>query len=154
MAEVTLYHMSLARIKSESHEHTVRNTLTQWLEESGATVYWGEGVERYDQETFQIESRGIDRWSDSVHRPDMLVSLDEHTTITEIKPGAKYGTIADGVWETFDYWNKHHTDKLILPSVRRNTPQIVLHSLPDTLRSGTYTQANTNFSTQTVICTE
>jgi|APHM01.1.fsa_nt_gi hypothetical protein len=105
--------MGLSRIKSKSHEQTVRNILTQWLEESGATVYWGEEVDGYDQETFQVESRGVDRWGDSIHRPDMLVSLGDHTTITEIKPGAKYGTIANGVWETFDYWNKHHTDRLI-----------------------------------------
>lgn len=103
----------LDQLKEESDEDTVREILTRWLESNGAEVYWGENAEEYDQETFEVNLNSIDSWGESLHRPDMLVSFDEYDMITEIKTGEKYGKIADGVWETFDYWKKHHDDNLI-----------------------------------------
>ncbi len=101
------------QIKQESNENAVRETLTKWLESNGAEVYWGESPQRYDQKTFEVESEAIDCWGKSLHRPDLLVSFEGHITITEIKPGARYGNIADGVWETFDYWKKHENGRIV-----------------------------------------
>lgn len=104
------------QIKQESNEDAVREALTKWLESSGAKVYWGESPQNYDRKTFEVKSEAVDDWGeprDSYHRPDLLISFDRHTTITEIKPGARYGNIADGVWETFDYWKKHENSRLV-----------------------------------------
>jgi len=104
------------QIKQESNEDAVRQALTKWLESSGATVYWGESPQNYNHKTFEVKSEAVDNWDeprDSDHRPDLLVSFNGHTTITEIKPGARYGNIANGIWETFDYWKKHENGRLV-----------------------------------------
>ena len=92
------------QIKQESDEYAIQEKLTEWLESNGAEVYWGESPEPYDHKTFQVKSKAVDSWDKSSHQPDLLVSFDEYTTITEIKSGEEYGDIADGVFQTFDYW--------------------------------------------------
>lgn len=47
------------------------------------------------------------------------MSFDSHTTIIEIKPGTQYGNIADGVWQTLDYWKKHETSRLVYKTDER-----------------------------------
>jgi len=108
---------TMDQIKRESDESNVRNVLTRWLESNGAEVYWGESAEGYNQQTFEVKSEAIGNWGETPHRPDLLASFDDHTTITEIKPGAEYGNIADGVWETFDYWKKHESGELAYQTV-------------------------------------
>jgi hypothetical protein len=100
-------------IKQKSDENVVRERLTKWLESNRAKVYWGENPQGYDHKTFEVKSESIDSWGEPLHRPDLLASFDDHTTIIEIKPGTQYGNIADGVWETFDYWKKYETDRLV-----------------------------------------
>lgn len=95
-------------IKNQKNEDQVRASLTEWCEEHGATVYWGEQVEGFDQPSFKVQPRGINSWNDEPYRPDMLVVGDEKVIVVEVKIGDQYGVIADGVFETFDYWCKHH----------------------------------------------
>lgn len=110
------------QIRQESNENAVREALTKWLESSGAEVYWGESPQDYNHKTFEVKSEAIDDWSkprDISHRPDLLASFDGHTTITEIKSGARYGNIADGIWQTFNYWKKHETGRLVYETDNR-----------------------------------
>lgn len=99
-------------IRNIPTENGVRVALTDWFERHGASVYWGEAVDEYDQETFEIRSTGVSRWANNPHRPDMLVDAADHVTIVEIKVGDEYGKIADGIYQTFDYWDKHHNGRL------------------------------------------
>lgn len=103
----------LSSIKQQTEENVVRKRLTVWLESHGAAVYWGEEVDEYDQETFRVESKGIGNFGEDAHRPDILASFNDHTTVIEVKTGNNYGDIGKGVWELFEYWEAHQSGRLV-----------------------------------------
>ena len=101
------------KIKEMSDENDVRAALTHWFEQCGGSVYWGEEVEGHDQETFAVKSRSVSGCGNDFHRPDMVVDTGDRTIVIEVKTGDKYGQIADGIYQTFDYWMKYHRSRLI-----------------------------------------
>jgi hypothetical protein len=101
------------KIKAISAENDVRAALTNWIEQCGGSVYWGEKVEGYDQEIFTVKSRGVSGWGNDSHRPDMLIDISDRIIVVEVKTGDKYGQIADGIYQTFGYWNKYHRNRLM-----------------------------------------
>jgi hypothetical protein len=103
-------------IKKLTDENEVRARITQWIENTGGEVFWGECPNNYSQQTFSVNAQsGLSAFSgttqsDESYRPDMLLVFDDYCAVVEVKPGNKYGHTMDGAWETFDYWRKYEQD--------------------------------------------
>jgi hypothetical protein len=100
-------------IRNLEDENDVRERLTEWIEDSGGVVYWGEQPEEYSQTTFSVTSQsglsdfsGGDSSSQS-ERPDMLVVWNDHVSVVEVKAGNRYGQTIDGAYELFEYWENY-----------------------------------------------
>lgn len=82
-------------------EHKKKHTLTLWLEEHGAAVWWEES-NYWDHPQFTIKR-------DSAHGgiPDLVVELGDWTVVIEFKPGHAKGQVYDAQIQLAGYWFEH-----------------------------------------------
>lgn len=107
------------RTTSDGNEAVVRQKLTEWIEDSGGSVYWDKCPKEEDRKTFSINTqRGLEEFTDDSQEetdeeyyPDMVAVFDDHCIVIEVKVGEEYGNAMEGVWQTFDYWQKYEQEK-------------------------------------------
>lgn len=79
-------------------EDRTKHTLTQWLTDHGATVYW-EKSNAFDYPTFYIENTS--------EKPDLLVEIDGAAIAIETKSGRSKAEVYDAAPQLQGYWFNH-----------------------------------------------
>lgn len=85
-------------VDSLGPEDEAKHTITEWLQEHGADVYW-EKSNPFDYPTFKIENERS--------KPDLLIEIDGVTIAAEMKDASHSKNVYDATLQLHDYWLRY-----------------------------------------------